>query len=98
MQLEYITCNPLTAYSVAYEEVSSEWIQANLAEKSSDNFIFLFLVLNLFYSFTEGSNGLFKGNYTFAKFQRGSTFSRGAGGGVGVRILYHRSGSAHESG
>ena len=34
-------------------------VQAQLTEKNPDNFHFFYIVLKLFYSFTEGSNGLF---------------------------------------
>ena len=35
-------------------------------------FVVVFLVLNLFYNFTEGVQWLFQGNYNFPRFQRGS--------------------------
>ena len=34
--------------------------------------LLFFLVLNLFYNFTEGVQWLFQGNYNFPRFQRGS--------------------------
>ena len=44
-------------------------VQAQLAENSSGNIFFsFFLVLNLFYSFTEGVQWLFQRNYNFQRF------------------------------
>ena len=50
-----------------------------MSENSSDH---VFLVLNLFYSFTEGVQWLFQRKlYFFQRFRRGPTFSWGVGGG-----------------
>ena len=64
-------------------------VQVHLPENSSDNVVFCFLVLSLFYSFTEGVQWLFQRKLLFLRFQRGSNFSRGGGnffhGGGGVQ-------------
>ena len=71
-------------------------IQARPPENSSDN---VFLVLNLFYSFTEGVQCFFKENYNFPRFQRGSNiFQEGGGvqlvpgGGGGPNANFYRNG------
>ena len=60
-------------------------VLARLPENSSDNVFFL--VLSLFYSFTESVQWLFRRNYDIQRFQRGAnifqgcpSFSRGGGG------------------
>ena len=66
-------------------------VQVHLPESSSDNVGFLFfLVLNLFYSFTEGVQCLFQRKLLFTKVSEGTNFSGGGGatffpGGGGVR-------------
>ena len=65
-------------------------VQVQLPENSSDNVVFcFFLVLSLFYSFTESVQWLFKKKtFIFKGFRGGPTFSRGRatfsmGGGGG---------------
>ena len=58
----------------------------------------VFLVLNLFYSFTEGVQWLFKRKPNFPRFQRGPTFSRGEGVQmlVSIETVYPPSESMHD--
>ena len=65
-------------------------VHVHLPENSSDNVVFLFfLVLSLFYSFTEGVQWLFQRKLLFLKVSEGvqlfqgerATFSMGGGGG-----------------
>ena len=65
-------------------------VQVHLPENSSDNVVFCFLVLSLFYSFTEGVQWLFQRKLLFLKVSEGvqlfqggrATFSMEGGGGV----------------
>ena len=75
-------------------------VQVQLPENSSDVFL-CFLVLNLFYSFTEGVQWLFKRKtIIFGGFRGGPTFSRGGGGGVqmlvSIETVYPPSESMHD--
>ena len=64
-------------------------VQVHLPENSSDNVVFCFLVLSLFYSFTEGVQWLFQRKLLFLKVSEGvqlfqggrATFSMEEGGG-----------------
>ena len=64
-------------------------VQVHLPENSSDNVVFCFLVLSLFYSFTEGVQWLFQRKLLFLKVSEGvqlfqgerATFSMEGGGG-----------------
>ena len=65
-------------------------VQVHLPENSSDNVVFCFLVLSLFYSFTEGVQWLFQRKLLFFKVSEGSNFFKGEGnffhgGGGGVQ-------------
>ena len=63
-------------------------VQVHLPENSSDNVVFCFLVLSLFYSFTEGVQWLFQRKLLFLKVSEGvqlfqggrATFSMEGGG------------------
>ena len=68
-----------------------------MPENSSDNVVFCFLVLSLFYSFTEGVQWLFQRKLLFLKVSEGvqlfqggrATFSmEGGGGGVPMGNFY----------
>ena len=54
-------------------------VQVHLPENSSDNVVFCFLVLSLFYSFTEGVQWLFQRKLLFLKVSEGSNFFKGGG-------------------
>ena len=64
-------------------------VQVYLPENSSDNVVFCFLVLSLFYSLTKGVQWLFQRKLLFLKVSEGvqlfqgwrATFSKGGGGG-----------------
>ena len=73
-------------------------VQVQLPDNSSDVFLCFFLVLNLFYSFTEGVQWLFKRKPNFPRFQRGPTFSRGEGVQmlVSIETVYPPSESMHD--
>ena len=73
-------------------------VQVQLPDNSSDVFLCFFLVLNLFYSFTEGVQWLFKRKPNFQRFQRGPTFSRGEGVQmlVSIETVYPPSESKHD--
>ena len=64
-------------------------VQVHLPENSSDNVVFCFLVLSLFYSFTEGVQWLFQRKLLFLKVSEGVQLFQGGraifsmeGGGV----------------
>ena len=67
-----------------------------MPENSSDNLFFVFLVLSLFYSFTEGVQRLFQRKLLFLKVSEGvqlfqggrATFSMGGGGGGGGGVQW----------
>ena len=62
--------------------------QARLSENSSEVFSSFFLILNFdFLQFLRGSNGYFKEDYTFPRFQRESNIFQGGGGSNGVQML-----------
>ena len=68
-------------------------VEIHLPENSSDNVVFCFLVISLFYSFTEGVQWLFQRKQLFLKVSEGvqlfqgrrATFSMEGGGGGGVQ-------------
>ena len=55
-------------------------VQVHLPENSSDNVVFCFLVLSLFYSFTEGVQWVFQRKLLFLKVSEGVQFFQGGGG------------------
>ena len=55
-------------------------VQVHLPENSSDNVVFCFLVLSLFYSFTEGVQWLFQRKLVFFKVSEGVQLFQGGGG------------------
>ena len=55
-------------------------VQVHLPENSSDNVGFCFLVLSLFYSFTEGVQWLFQRKLLFLKVSEGVQLFQGGGG------------------
>ena len=69
-------------------------VQVHLPENSSDNVVFCFLVLSLFYSFTEGVQWLFQRKLLFLKVSEGVQLFQGGGGifsmeagGGGVQLV-----------
>ena len=52
-----------------------------MPENSSDNVVFCFLVLSLFYSFTESVQWLFQRKLLFLKVSEGVQLFQGGGGG-----------------
>ena len=58
-------------------------VQVDLPENTSDNVVFCFLVLSLFYSFTEGVQWLFQRKLLFLKVSEGVQLFQGGGGGGG---------------
>ena len=71
----------LTCALACADQCNFARIQARLPENSSDN---VFLVLNLFYSFTEGVQWLFQRKLQFSKVSEGfQNFPGGGGGGGG---------------
>ena len=55
-------------------------VQFHLPENSSDNVVFCFLVLSLFYSFTDGVQWLFQRKLLFLKVSEGDQLFQGGGG------------------
>ena len=70
-------------------------VQVHLPENGSDNVVLCFLVLSLFYSFTEGAQWLFQRKLLFLKVSEGvqlfqggrATFSMEGGGGGGQWVI-----------
>ena len=75
----------LTCALACADQCNFARIQARLPENSSDN---VFLVLNVFYSFTEGVQWLFKRKLQFSKVSEGFQHFPGGGGGGGWSQLF----------